>query len=288
MLVSLSSMLQEAKSKQYAIGAFNIGNKDIMEAIIKAAEDEGCPTIIECSEPEFRYLGADFFVYVKKRLVASPIPFVLHLDHGNTVALIKEAIAAGFTSVMIDASSKAFEENIAITKEVVSYAYPHHVCVEGELGTIGNTLSSSCGDGLDTQIVYTDPKMAKIFCEETGVDALAVAIGTSHGMYTHGTSPKLRIDILEEIQKETNTSLVLHGGSGNADEEIIEAIKHGISKINISSEVKEVYFHALMKFMKEHPLEVRTQMIFPSGLQAAYEMVVQKMRLFRSCEIRKV
>lgn len=281
MLVSLSNMLKEATRNHYAVGAFNIGNKDIMEAIIQAAEDEQCPAIIECAVPELRYLGKDFIPYVRKRLEASPIPFVLHLDHGSDIEVIKEAINAGFNSVMIDASSKPFEENVAITKEVVSYAYAHDVCVEGELGTIGNTLSSSCGDGLDTTIIYTEPAKAKEFCERTGVDALAVAIGTSHGMYAHGQTPKLRMNILDEIHKVCTTSLVLHGGSGNADEEIVEAIKHGIAKINISSEVKEAYFHAILKYMQEHPFEVKTQVIFAPAQKAAYDMVVAKMRLFK-------
>ena len=272
MLVSLSNMLKEATRNHYAVGAFNIGNKDIMEAIIQAAEDEQCPAIIECAVPELRYLGKDFIPYVRKRLEASPIPFVLHLDHGSDIEVIKEAIDAGFNSVMIDASSKPFEENVAITKEVVSYAYAHDVCVEGELGTIGNTLSSSCGDGLDTTIIYTEPAKAKEFCERTGVDALAVAIGTSHGMYAHGQTPKLRMNILDEIHKVCTTSLVLHGGSGNADEEIVEAIKHGIAKINISSEVKEAYFHAILKYMQEHPFEVKTQVIFAPAQKAAYDM----------------
>lgn len=282
MIVSLSTMLHEAKQKRYAIGAFNIGNKDILDAIVQAAEDEKSPTIIECSEPEFFYLNADFFSYVVKRLQDSPIPFVLHLDHGANLAIIKEAILAGFNSVMIDASSKSFEDNVLITREVVTYAYQKQVCVEGELGTIGNTLSSSCGDGLDTSIIYTDPQKAKEFCENTGVDALAIAIGTSHGMYPQGQKPKLRIDILNEIQSLTDVCLVLHGGSGNADEEIVDAIDHGITKINISSEVKEAYFHSIAKFMRDHPYEVKTQIIGAYAQQAAYDMIVSKMRLFNS------
>lgn len=282
MLVSLSTMLEEARKNRMAVGAFNIGNKDIMEAVIKAAEDENCPAILECSVPEFHYLGKDFFPYVRKRLEDSCIPFVLHLDHGSDTEIIKEAIHYGFNSVMIDASSRPFEENVALTREVVTIAYAQHVNVEGELGTIGNTLSSSCSDGLDSEIIYTDPDMALQFCERTGVDALAVAIGTSHGMYTHGFTPELRMDIIDAITKRTPIHLVLHGGSGNADNELQEAIRHGICKINISSEVKEAYYHAMMDFMQKHPLEVKTQVIAAPASRAAYDMVVKKMRLFRT------
>lgn len=282
MLVSLKEMLKKARIEKYAVGAFNIGNKDILEAIIRAAEDENMPTIVECSVPEYQYLGESFFKYVRKRLENSCVPFVLHLDHGNNIDIIKKAVQVGFNSVMIDASSKCFEENIAITRDVVSYAYANDICVEAELGTIGNTQRSSCSDGLDTKIIYTDPDMAKDFCEKTGVDALAVAIGTSHGMYLHGNSPKLRIDILDEIVKKTDTYLVLHGGSGNADGEIIESIAHGITKINISSEMKEAYFHAILDYMKEQPLEVKTQVIAKPGIEAAYQVAINKIRLFRS------
>ncbi|MBS5042120.1 MAG: ketose-bisphosphate aldolase [Erysipelotrichaceae bacterium] len=273
-------MLKEAERNRYAVGAFNIGCKDIMEAIIQAAEDEGYPAIIECSVPEMNYLGTEFFPYVKKRLQSSSIPFVLHLDHGSDLNTIKEAVYAGFNSVMIDASSKTFEDNVLITKQIVEYAHAHGVCVEGELGTIGNTQSSSCSDGLDTSIIYTDPLKAKEFCERSGVDGLAVAIGTSHGMYAHGQTPKLRMDILDKIHKQCEAPLVLHGGSGNKDVEIVNAIRHGITKINISSEVKESYFHALHDFIVEHPLEVKTQVIFTAAQKAAYDMIVRKMRLF--------
>lgn len=282
MLISLTDMLKKAEQNHYAVGAFNIGNKDIMEAIIQAAEDESCPAIIECAVPEFRYLKSDFFPYVRKRLEKSSIPFVLHLDHGSDVNVIQEAVNAGFNSVMIDASNKPFEENVAITKAAAVYAHAHNVCVEGELGTIGNTQSSSCKAGLDSTILYTDPLKAEAFCERTDVDALAVAIGTSHGMYMHGQLPKLRTDILDAIHMRCPTYLVLHGGSDNADEEIIDAIIHGIVKINISSEVKEAYVHAIRDYIKAHPLEVKTQVIFTAAQKAAYDMIVKKMRLFRS------
>lgn len=282
MLVQLSEILKEAQRKHIAVGAFNIGNLDIFEAIVQAAEDEVCPTIIECSVPEYRYLGKEFFSYVKKRLEDSNVPFVLHLDHGNDLDIIKEAISAGFNSVMIDTSLKPFQENVAYTKEVVSYSYAHQVNVEAELGTIGSTESSSCSDGTDTKIIYTDPIKAKEFVELTGIDALAIAIGTSHGMYAHGQYPKLRLDILDKIRELTSVPLVLHGGSGNADEEIKEAIAHGISKINISSEVKEAYFCSLKEYMESHPKECKTQIIFAPARKAAYEVVKNKMLLFKS------
>lgn len=282
MLISLKDMLKDAHENHYAVGAFNIGNKDIMEAIIQAAEDTNSPVILECSVPEFEYLGSEFFPYVRSRLEKSPVPFVLHLDHAHNLEAIKKAIEVGFNSVMMDASSLPFEENVKLTREAVAYAYAHHVRVEGELGTIGNTESSSCEDGLDKEIIYTDPNKAKEFCDRTGVDALAVAVGTSHGMYAHGLAPELRMDILDEIHNKVKTRLVLHGGSGNNDKEIVDAIAHGISKINISSEVKEAYFKELYAFMQTHTSEVKTQVVFASAKKAAYDMVVKKIKLLRT------
>lgn len=280
MIVSFKDMLQNATDGKYAVGAFNIGNKDILDATIAAAEEKKIPAIVAVSVPEMNFLGDEFFSYVKLRLKKSEAQFCLHLDHGSSLEDIKRGINNGCTSVMIDASNKSFEENVNITKEVVDYAHSLNVYVEGELGTIGNTGNSSCGEGLDTSIIYTDPDKAKEFCELTGVDALAVAIGTSHGMYPKGKTPKLRIDILQKIRERTSTFLVLHGGSGNADEEVIESIRHGISKINISSEVKKAYFEELYKYLGEYPDSVKTQVVFQSPVKAAKDKIVEKMKMF--------
>ena len=279
MIISLKEILENARSNKVAVPAFNIGNKDIFDMILEAAEEMDQPTIIEVSVPECNFLGFEFLKWCKEQMEQSAIPFVLHLDHGKDPHFIREAIENGFNSVMIDASSKSFEENVRITQTVVEYAHMKGVCVESELGTIGNTESSSYDSGLDTEIIYTDPASAKDFCEQTGTDALAIAIGTSHGMYPHGNTPKLRIDILEEIAKTVETPLVLHGGSGNDDEEIKKAIQAGISKINISSEVKEAYFKAMKSFMEEHPKEVKTQTIQTYAKQAAKEMICKKINL---------
>jgi len=280
MLCTLNEALNEARHRKRAVGAFNIGNKDILDAIIEVGEEKRVPIIVAASIPEFEFLGDEFFEYVKKRLEKSSAMFCLHLDHASNLLQIKRAIKAGFNSVMIDGSSLRFVENVAMTRQVVNYAHSKGVCVEAELGTIGNIQGASCGENEENEIVYTDPQQAKVFCEQTKVDALAIAIGTSHGMYPVGKAPKLRIDILDEIVGEIDTNLVLHGGSGLDDEVIIHAIQHGISKINISSEVKSVYFNEMKTFFEERPKEVRTQIVQKQPMLSAKKMIEKKIDLF--------
>lgn len=280
MIESFPKMLQTARHDRYALGAFNIGNKDIFEAIISAAEKTGIPGIIAVSVPELDYIKDEFIEYVIKRMTRSEGIFCLHLDHGKSLNEIKRAIALGFNSVMIDASDRPLEENIRITQEVVDYAHKRGVSVEGELGTIGSTASSSCVGGVDANIIFTEPKNAKIYYEATDIDALAVAIGTSHGLYPKGEVPHLRFDILNSIKDIVSVPLVLHGGSGNAESELRQASRNGIAKINISSEIKYEYFTAIREFIKENPQEVRTQAVFRNACIAAENAVITKMKLF--------
>lgn len=276
MKTTLHEILAYAEKYKIAIGAFNIGNKDIFDAIIEAAEECDSPVIIECAPAELDFLGDTFFVYVRKKIEESSIPICLHLDHGKNMAIIKRAVDLGFQSVMIDASDKNFEENVQLTGLVCEYAHEHEVDVEAELGTIGNTGDDS------PDIQYTQPRQAAEFCRRTGVDALAVAIGTSHGMYPENKEPKLRIDILDKIHQCVHAPLVLHGGSGNKDEEIIMSIRHGIRKINISSEVKAAYFQEMKAYMEEHPKEVKTQIIQAGPYVCAKEKVKERIGLFRT------
>ena len=203
---------------------------------------------------------------------------VIHLDHGGKFEEILRAIRCGFTSVMIDASHMSYEENIAITKKVVEVAKVSDVSVEAELGTIGVTGDSF--EGGTSGVIYTDPAQAKDFIEKTGIDTLAVAIGTAHGIYPKNMKPKLRLDILKEIRDTVDIPLVLHGGSSNPDNEIAESVKIGISKINISSDIKFAFYKKCREVLAENPKWIEPNAIYPPCIEAMREVVEFKMQLF--------
>ena len=203
---------------------------------------------------------------------------MIHLDHGRSLEEVMKAIYAGFTSVMIDASSHPFEQNIALTKKIVEIAHTINVSVEAELGTIG--VAEGSGEGGSNEILYTDPQQAETFVRETGTDTLAVAIGTSHGLYPKGKQPKLDIERLQQIRKVVDIPLVLHGGSGNKDSEVAESIRYGVGKINISSDMKKAFFVALEQELKLGGHEPNS--LFVKPMQAASEVVAAKMALFSS------
>ncbi len=206
---------------------------------------------------------------------------VIHVDHGATLADCVKGIHNGYTSVMIDTSAKPWAENIADTKKVVEVAHAVGVSVEAELGTIGSNELSSEGNGVN-KILYTDPEDAKKFVEETGVDSLAVAIGTRHGHYSHVEKPELRIDLLEKIHEAVDIPLVLHGGSDNKDEEIRKTYQHGVAKINLSTDMKTAFFKQLRKNLADNPDAYEPDQLMPSARKAAQEVVEYKMDLFNS------
>ena len=209
----------------------------------------------------------------------SPIPFVLHLDHGRTLQDILRAIQAGFTSVMFDGSELPYEENIRQTKAVVDLAHLVGVSVEGEVGTIG-IMNYSDEGGVD-HITYTRPEEVVDFTAKTGVDSLAVAIGTSHGLYPEGFVPKLQLDLLRELKQVSPVPLVLHGGSDNPDEEIRQACQIGIRKVNIASDYKAAYSRKLNEIMNETG-EFKFSTLMPKGFEAARAVIRHKMELFGS------
>jgi fructose-bisphosphate aldolase class II len=189
---------------------------------------------------------------VTQRAHRSSVPIAIHWDHGANYEQILTAIHSGFTSVMIDGSMLPFEENIAISRKVVHAAHAVGLSVEAELGTIGKT-DSQAEDGSDA-IIYTDPDDALVFVESTAVDSLAVAIGTSHGIYPEALKPELRLDLLKQIKDRVDIPLVLHGGSNNPDDEIAEAVKLGINKINISSDIKVAYHKKMREVLADQSL----------------------------------
>ena len=190
------------------------------------------------------------------------------------------AVRAGFSSVMIDGSALSFEDNVALTAEVVRHCHMVDVSVEGELGTIGSTGTSF--EGGMTEVRYTDPADAREFVERTGVDTLAVAIGTCHGLYPAGVTPRLRMDVLEAIRDVVDVPLVLHGGSGNPDAEVAEAVSIGIQKVNISSDYKSAFFDKAREILAQPDSGWEPNAIFPPCIEAGKAVIARKMRLFSS------
>lgn len=280
MLINMKELLSIAKKNQFAVPAFNIGSLEILKAVIEGAEELNAPVILEIHPTEIEYLTDAFAETVKRMAYEAKVPVVIHLDHGGTKADIIRAINCGFTSVMIDGSTLSYEENVELTKEVSEIAHSVNVSVEGEIGTIGNTGLSF--EGGTSEIIYADPRQAEDFIQRTNVDTLAVAIGTAHGLYPKDFKPKLNLDILREINNITDIPLVLHGGSGNPDEEVAAAAKLGICKVNISSDVKSVFFNAVKKYMKENPDEYEPNQIFPSCILEAKKVIKHKLELLNT------
>ena len=279
MLLNMNQLLEVAKENHFAVGAFNISDSNLFRTVVEAAEENDSPAIIAVHPTELEYSKDEFFQYVVERVKNSPVPFVVHMDHGDSLASILRAIHCGFSSVMIDGSLLPFEENIKVTKEVVDVCHKIGVSVEGELGTIGSTGTSV--EGGVTEVIYTDPANAKRFVEETGIDTLAVAIGTAHGIYPKGIKPKLRMDVLESIKEVVDIPLVLHGGSANPDEEIAQAVKIGIQKVNISSDYKYAYYKKCREILANTEWW-DPNVINPECIEAAKEVIKFKMNLFNS------
>uniref|UniRef100_UPI002E783A37 ketose-bisphosphate aldolase n=1 Tax=Enterocloster aldenensis TaxID=358742 RepID=UPI002E783A37 len=280
MLVNMKDILAVAKENNFAVPAFNTSSNMILTGVIQESIAQDSPVIVAIHPDELSFVQNSFIKAVIDEANHAPVPVCIHLDHGGSYEDCVKAISLGFTSVMIDASLLPFEENIALCKKVcgTAHAAADYVSVEGELGTIGNTDSIETGMN---EIHYTDPEDAKRFIEETGIDALAVAIGTSHGLYPKGFEPKLRIDILDEIKKAAEVPLVLHGGSSNPDSEIEMAVCHGINKVNISSDIKAPFYEKCREVLADRSLR-EPNAIYPPCIDTLRQVVAQKIQLFHS------
>lgn len=242
-LVTMKSLLTQASKENRGIGAFSVGNMEMVKGAIKAAEELHTPIILQIAEVRLPHsplaLMGPMMVQAAKE---AKVDVAVHLDHGLTVETVKKALELGFTSVMFDSSNYSFEENIERTKEVAELAKGYGATVEAELGLVGGSEDGSEDHGISC----TDPEDAKVFCERTGIDALAVAIGNAHGNYP--VAPTLAFDVLEEIEKRTEVPLVLHGGSGITDDDFRRAISLGIVKVNIAT----ASFNQLTKRAEEY------------------------------------
>ena len=281
MLISGKEILSVANQHGFAVPAFNAGSGQLLEAVMQACEELQSPVMIAIHPDELSFLTDSFVDQVKYYANHTKLPVCIHLDHGASYEQVIHAIQLGFTSVMIDASHLPYEENVAITQKVVAAAHPVGVSVEAELGTIGDTGNSI--EGGVTEVIYTDPDVAQDFVDRTGTDSLAVAIGTAHGIYPKNIKPHLQHDILEEITKKVSIPLVLHGGSSNPDEEIVKAVKMGINKINISSDIKIVFANRLREQLNSGDSEMREpNVLFPPCMLETKKVAEDKIRLFNS------
>ena len=280
MLMNMKDLLTVAQKNHFAVPAFNIGSDQLLKAVMKTVKELKSPVILEMSPDEFNFVGYAQIQAMLYEAAHTDVPVCIHLDHGDSYETVVRAIQAGMTSVMIDASKLPYEENVAITKKVVETAHIANVSVESELGTIGTTGNSI--EGGTEGVIYTVPEEAKQFIEDTVIDTFACAIGTAHGIYPKDMKPKLRIDILKDITDQVSVPLVLHGGSSNKDEEIAEAVKNGICKINISSDIKVAFYEQARKTLNENPGYREPLEIYPAAMEACGKVCADKIRLFNS------
>lgn len=276
MLMNMTELLKVANEQNFAVPAFNIGTGQILNGVMDTCERLKAPVILAIHPLELEFQGDSFLKMCIDRAQNSTLPVCIHLDHSD-MAPIMRAIRTGFTSVMIDASHMSFEDNVAITKKVCELAHPLGVSVEGELGTIGTTDGDTEG-GAD-EIIYTRPEDAVRFVAETGCDTLAIAIGTAHGIYPPNMKPELKQDLLSEIKSKVSVPLVLHGGSGNADAEIAEAVKRGVNKINISSDIKDAFYQQLRITLEDKKVREPFE-LYPASVEAMNKVVEDKIKLF--------
>jgi fructose-bisphosphate aldolase class II len=276
--MNMKSILAVANKHGFAVPAFNISDYSMLNGVFDACEEKDAPVIIAIHPDELSFIGVEMVRAIIEKAHKATVPVCIHLDHGATFRQVVLAIQSGFTSVMIDGSALPFEQNVALCRKVVETAHAVDVSVEGELGTIGSTDPKAAAAH---RIIYTDPQAAVKFVEETDVDALAIAIGTSHGLYPKGMKPKLRLDLLREIKSKISVPLVLHGGSNNPDEEIGQSVVFGINKINISSDIKAAYFTEMREVLKDTGLR-EPNVIQPPCIAAMKKTVYQKLELFQT------
>lgn len=279
MLVTGREILEHAHKNNYAVGAFNVNNMEIVQAIVEAAEETNSPVILQASQGGLKYAGVEYIAALGRVAAEkSKVPVALHLDHGTDFAQVMLCIRNGFTSVMIDGSKHQLEDNILVTKKVIEVAHAVGVSVEAELGKIGGTEDDVTVD--EREATFTDPNEAKTFVDETGVDSLAIAVGTAHGVYKG--EPKLDFDRIKTIKELLNIPLVLHGSSGVPAEAIKKAVEGGINKINIDTDLRIAFTQAIRDYNKENPDNIDPRKVLKPAKEAMKEIIKVKMELFGS------
>lgn len=267
------SLLRDAAARQGALLATNFYNYETLKGILQAASEARSPIILQLTRSSIEYIGLPIAVQMARSALSEyQVSGWIHLDHGDSFELVQQCLGAGFDSVMIDASEKPFAENIAITKKVVELASRYGAHVEAELGYVAKLGQSK------EKIGFTEPEEARQFVEHTGVDALAVAIGSAHGFYKE--EPKLDLERLSEIHAATEASLVLHGGSGIPDHILREAIRRGISKINLATEIKNIFMKTLKACLHDNE-EIDLRKNFPPAIDAVRALVQEKLQVVK-------
>ncbi len=306
-LVTTTEMFEKAYKGGYAIGAFNVNNMEIVQGITEAAADLNAPLILQVSKGARAYANHTYLIkLVEAAVEETGLPIALHLDHGDSFELCKSCIDGGFTSVMIDASSKPFEDNIALTHQVVEYAHDHGVVVEAELGTLAGIEDEVNVKAEDSS--YTRPEDVQEFVERTGCDSLAIAIGTSHGAYKFkpGTKPQLRFDILEDVERRLpGFPIVLHGSSsvpqefvkminenggnmpgaiGVPEDQLRKAASMAVCKINIDSDLRLAMTATIRQYFNEHPDHFDPRQYLKPARAAIKAMVAHKITDVLGCD----
>ena len=274
-LVTSTEMFKKAYAGGYAIGAFNVNNMEIVQGITEACGELKAPVILQVSKGARAYANHTYLVkLVEAAVIENPdIPIVLHLDHGPDFETCKSCIDGGFTSVMIDGSSHSFEDNIALTKSVADAGRAMGVPVEAELGKVGGKEDD--GPAVEGESPYTDPAEAKEFVERTGCTSLAIGVGTSHGVYT--SDPHIEQSVVKAIRDAVDVPLVLHGTSGVPDEQVAEAVKNGICKVNYATELRQAYTKGFMAYMAENPACFDPKKPAKEGMREITELVKIRM-----------
>ena len=279
MLVSGKELLLDAQKNGYAVGAFNVNNMEIVQAIIEAAEELNSPVILQASQGGIKYAGIEYIAGLGKIAARNAkVPVALHLDHGTDFEQVMLCIRHGFSSVMIDGSKFPLEENIAYTNKVMEVAKAVGVSVEAEWGKIGGTEDHITVDAKDA--TFTDPDEALKFVNETGVDSLAIAVGTAHGVYKG--EPELDFERIKAIREKIDAPLVLHGSSGVPAEALQKAISLGICKINIDTDLRIAFADGVKNFLKEDPDNFDPRKILGPAKKEMKEKVKEKMIIFGS------
>lgn len=270
-LVTSYQMLADAQKNGFAIGAFNVENAEMVRAVCTAAQHKQVDVILQTTSSTLKYLNCDYFVGMAKAAVQEfAIQVALHLDHGISYELACRCIDAGYTSVMIDGSKLSFEENIALTKRVVDYAHPKGVVVEAELGTVGGKEDEI--ENHNSQ--YTDPVLAREFVERTGVDSLAIAFGTAHGVYAK--KPVLDLHRITEVRSLVELPLVMHGSSGIDAADIRTAVHNGICKVNFATELRSAFSDGVREYMRTDPSVIDPKKYLTLAQQKVTEIVEKR------------
>lgn len=281
MLVNMNDVLYDAKKGKYAVGLFNAVNLELARGIIAAAEQTGSPVIMGTAEVLFPYGPLEeVSYYLLPMAKKAKVPVVIHLDHGLKKETCLKALELGFTSIMYDCSTDSYDDNVRKVKEMADIAHSFGATIEGELGHVGDNEGSAEGSShlADPSKFFTDPKMAKDYVEKTGVDALAIAVGNAHGAYK--LPPKLDFERIRTIAKTVNVPLVLHGGSGLTDNDFKQAIKEGISKVNIFTDINVAAVKA--EFSRFTDMNKGIIDLIPAAVEAIKQESMKKMELFDS------